>query len=63
MYDYNNKSNGKQVKECQQVSGLTSVCNSVTDSMDMNLSKLQEMVKEGILARYSPFGHKGSDTT
>ena len=46
-----------------KVSGLTSVCNSITDSMDMNLSKLQEMVKEGILARYSPSGHKGSDTT
>ena len=50
-------------KSVNKVSGLTSVCNSVTDSMDMNLSKLQEMVKEGILARYSPFGHKGSDTT
>ena len=34
-----------------------------TDSMDMNLNKLQEIVKEGSLACSSPWGHKESDTT
>ena len=29
-----------------KISGLTSLCNGITDSMDMNLSKLQEMVKD-----------------
>ena len=35
----------------------------ITDSMDMNLNKLQEIVKEGSLACSSPWGHKESDTT
>ena len=36
----------------------------VTDSMDMRLSKLQELVTDkGSLACYSPWGHKESDTT
>ena len=36
----------------------------ITDSVDMNLSKLQEMVKgQGSLVSYSPWGHKESDMT
>ena len=36
----------------------------ITDSMDMNSSKLREMVNDrGNLASYSPWGHKESDTT
>ena len=31
--------------------------------MDLNLSKLREMVKEGSLVCCSPWGHKESDTT
>ena len=33
----------------------------ITDSMDMSLSKLQEIVKDR--KAYSPWGHKESDTT
>ena len=36
---------------------------SITDSMDMRLSKLQETVKEGSLACCRPWGRKESDTT
>ena len=35
----------------------------ITDSMDMSLSKLQEMVKGESLACCSPWGRKESDTT
>ena len=36
----------------------------ITDSMDMNLGKLQEMVDgQGSLACCSPRSHKESDTT
>ena len=35
----------------------------ITDLMDMSLSKLPEMVKEGNLACCSSWGHKESDTT
>ena len=36
----------------------------ITDSMDMNLSKLQEIVKDrGSLACCSPWGHRDLDTT
>jgi len=35
----------------------------ITDSMDMSLSKLWEMVKDGGLACCSPWGRKESDTT
>ena len=37
----------------------------ITDSMDMSLSKLQELVGDGqgSLACCSPWGHKESDTT
>ena len=35
----------------------------ITDSMDVNLSKLQELVTEGNLVCCSPWGLKESDTT
>ena len=36
----------------------------ITNSMDMSLSKLQELVNgQGSLACCSPWGHKESDTT
>ena len=35
----------------------------ITDSMDMSLSKLQEMVKDRGLTCCSPWAHKESDTT
>ena len=35
----------------------------ITDSMDISLIKLQEMVKDRDLACYSLWGHKDSDTT
>ena len=35
----------------------------ITDSMDMSLSKLQEMVKDGSLACCNSWGHKELDTT
>ena len=38
--------------------------NGITDSMDMSLSKLREIVKEqGGLVCYSSWGHKESDST
>ena len=37
--------------------------NGVTNSMDMSLSKLRELVRTGRLACCSPWGHKESDTT
>ena len=36
---------------------------STTDSMDMDLSKLQEIVEDGNLACGSPWGHKEFDMT
>ena len=37
---------------------------SITDSVDMNLRKLQEIVKDrGAWCVYSPWGCKGSDMT
>ena len=36
---------------------------SITDSTDMNLSKLWETVKDGDRACCSPWGHKEWDTT
>ena len=36
---------------------------SITDSMDMNLSKLLGTGGQRSLACYSPWGHKQSDTT
>ena len=35
----------------------------ITDSMDMSLSKLQEMVKDREAWRCSPWGHKELDMT
>ena len=35
----------------------------ITDSMDISLIKLQEMVKDRDLVCYSLWGHKDSDTT
>ena len=35
----------------------------IVDSMDMRLIKLQEMVKDMILACYSPWGRKELDMT
>ena len=35
----------------------------ITDSMDVSLSKFWEIVKDGILACYSPWRHKESDVT
>ena len=35
----------------------------ITDSMDMSLSQLWELVMEGSLACCSPWGHKNLDTT
>jgi len=37
--------------------------NGITDSMDMSLSKLWEMVKGREVWRAAPWGHKESDTT
>ena len=36
---------------------------SVTDSVDINLSKLWEIVEDRGLVCYSPWGHKELDTT
>ena len=36
---------------------------SISDSMDMNLSKIRETEGQGSPARCSPWGHKESDTT
>ena len=36
---------------------------SITNSMDMHLSKLWEMVKDRNLVCCSPWGHKESETT
>ena len=33
----------------------------ITDSLDMSLSKLQELVTDGVLVCCSPWGHKESD--
>ena len=35
----------------------------ITDSMDMSLSKLWEIVEDGSLVCYSPWGRKESDMT
>ena len=35
----------------------------ITDSMDVSLNKLQEMVKDSSLVCYSPWGHKELDMT
>ena len=37
--------------------------NGITNAVDMNLGKLQEMMRDGGLACCSPWGHKESNTT
>ena len=37
--------------------------NGITDSMDVSLNKLQEMVKDSSLVCYSPWGCKELDRT
>ena len=41
----------------------TKCLEGITDSMDMNLNKLREIVKDGSLVCCSPWGHKESDMT
>ena len=53
------KTEGKRRKGQQRMRWL----DSITNSMDMNLSKLQEMVKDRSLACCSPWGHKEPDMT
>ena len=53
------KIEGKRKRGQQKMRWL----DSITDSMDMNLSKLQEMVKDRSLACCSPWGHKEPDMT
>ena len=56
------KIEGRRIRGQQRMRWLDDL--SITDSMDMSLSKLQERMKdrEG-LACCSPWGHKESDTT
>ena len=55
------KIEGRRRRGRQRMRGL----DGLTDSLDMSLSKLQELVtdREGGLACCSPWGRKGSDTT
>ena len=50
---------GKRRRGQQRMTWL----DSITDSMDMNLSKLQEIEEDRSLARCSLRGHKELDTT
>ena len=43
---------------CQRMRWL----DGITEAMNMNLGKLQEMVRDGDLACYSPWGRKESNT-
>ena len=54
------KSEGRRRRGRQRIRWL----DGITDSMDMSLSKLREMVKvQGSLVFCIPWGHKESDTT
>ena len=53
------KTEGKRRKVWHRMRWL----DSITNSMEMNLSKLQEMVKDRSLACCSPWDHKELDTT
>ena len=54
------KSEGRRRRGWQRIRWL----DGITDSMDMSLSKLREMVKvQGSLVFCIPWGHKESDTT
>ena len=50
---------GRRIRGRQRMSWL----DGITDSMDTNLSKLREMVKDGSLACCTPWGYKELDTT
>ena len=55
---------GKGDDRDEMVDGRDEMVDGIIDSMDMNLSKLWEMVKEkgqGSLACYSPWGHRVRD--
>ena len=53
------KTEGKRRREPQRMRRL----DGITDSVDMNLSKLQEIVEGGSLVCCSPWGRKESDLT
>ena len=53
------KTEGKRIRGRQRVRWL----DSITNSMDMNLSKLGDSERQGSLACCSPWGHKELDTT
>ena len=53
------KTEGKRRRGQQRMRWL----DAITDSMDMNLSKLWDSEGQGSLACCSPWGRKGSDTT
>ena len=52
------KIEGRKRREWQRMSWL----DGITDSIDMNLSKLQKLVKNWEAWCYSIWGHKESDT-
>ena len=53
------KIEGKRRRGQQRMKQL----HSATESRDMNLSKLWEIIEDGSLECCSPWGHKESDTT
>ena len=53
------KIEGKRIKGCQRMRRL----DNITDSMDMNLSKLWDRVEADEPGGCSPWGHKESDKT
>ena len=53
------KIKGKRIRGQQRMRWL----DSIADSMDMNLSKLWEMVKDREVSCCSPWGHKESNMT
>ena len=53
------KVEGKRRRGWQKMRWL----NSITDSVDINLSKLWEIVEDRGLVCYRPWGHKKLDTT
>ena len=54
---------GKDWRQEEKGSTEDEMVDSISNSMDISLSKLQEMVKEGSLACCNPCGRKESDTT
>ena len=53
------KIEGRRRRGCQRMRWL----DGITDAMDMNLSKLWEMMRDTDLVCCSPWGHKESDMT